>query len=203
MSRSPTDKLRPWPENSLLWLVSASHKQSAIGQMRSQSCSRSNNSKQRSDQKAGLVTILRTLPILLKEALHTWQQWQTLKIRITAKHTASARAWDFSKISRCTWNWSRDFLLASMSDAIKNVAIFGSTGMTGLATLPIAVAAGTVTQWHLGYTVCYLKCSSSPMRFRIFQCRARVWPCKDVTLFKNRNLCLMLGSFKLTKCMQD
>ncbi|KAL1256349.1 hypothetical protein QQF64_011894 [Cirrhinus molitorella] len=29
-----------------------------------------------------------------------------------------------------------------MSDAIKNVAIFGSTGMTGLATLPIAVAAG-------------------------------------------------------------
>lgn len=30
-----------------------------------------------------------------------------------------------------------------MSDAIKNVAIFGSTGMTGSATLPIAVAAGT------------------------------------------------------------
>ncbi|XP_047009139.1 flavin reductase (NADPH) [Ictalurus punctatus] len=29
-----------------------------------------------------------------------------------------------------------------MSDSIKNVAIFGSTGMTGLATLPIAVAAG-------------------------------------------------------------
>uniref|UniRef100_A0A8C1YFI1 Biliverdin reductase B n=1 Tax=Cyprinus carpio TaxID=7962 RepID=A0A8C1YFI1_CYPCA len=29
-----------------------------------------------------------------------------------------------------------------MSDAIKNVAIFGSTGMTGSATLPIAVASG-------------------------------------------------------------
>ncbi|TSR87312.1 Estrogen-related receptor gamma [Bagarius yarrelli] len=29
-----------------------------------------------------------------------------------------------------------------MSDSIKNVAIFGSTGMTGLVTLPIAVAAG-------------------------------------------------------------
>ncbi|XP_026996070.1 flavin reductase (NADPH) isoform X1 [Tachysurus fulvidraco] len=29
-----------------------------------------------------------------------------------------------------------------MSDSIKNVAIFGSTGMTGLATLPIAAAAG-------------------------------------------------------------
>lgn len=29
-----------------------------------------------------------------------------------------------------------------MSDSIKNVAIFGSTGMTGLATLPLAVAAG-------------------------------------------------------------
>ncbi|KAF4101712.1 hypothetical protein G5714_018144 [Onychostoma macrolepis] len=29
-----------------------------------------------------------------------------------------------------------------MTDAVKNVAIFGSTGMTGLATLPIAVAAG-------------------------------------------------------------
>ncbi|TDH15315.1 hypothetical protein EPR50_G00030290 [Perca flavescens] len=29
-----------------------------------------------------------------------------------------------------------------MSDSIKNVAIFGATGMTGLATLPQAVAAG-------------------------------------------------------------
>ncbi|XP_068580330.1 flavin reductase (NADPH) [Cebidichthys violaceus] len=29
-----------------------------------------------------------------------------------------------------------------MSDSIKNVAIFGATGMTGLATLPLAVAAG-------------------------------------------------------------
>ncbi|XP_028320347.1 flavin reductase (NADPH) [Gouania willdenowi] len=29
-----------------------------------------------------------------------------------------------------------------MSDSIKNVALFGATGMTGLATLPIAVAAG-------------------------------------------------------------
>lgn len=29
-----------------------------------------------------------------------------------------------------------------MSESIKNVAIFGATGMTGLATLPQAVAAG-------------------------------------------------------------
>lgn len=29
-----------------------------------------------------------------------------------------------------------------MSDSIKNVAIFGATGMTGLATLPQAAAAG-------------------------------------------------------------
>ncbi|KAM4589267.1 flavin reductase (NADPH) [Fundulus diaphanus] len=29
-----------------------------------------------------------------------------------------------------------------MSESIKNVAIFGATGMTGLATLPLAVAAG-------------------------------------------------------------
>lgn len=29
-----------------------------------------------------------------------------------------------------------------MSDSITNVAIFGATGMTGLATLPQAVAAG-------------------------------------------------------------
>ncbi|TNN65912.1 Flavin reductase (NADPH) [Liparis tanakae] len=29
-----------------------------------------------------------------------------------------------------------------MSNSIKNVAIFGATGMTGLATLPLAVAAG-------------------------------------------------------------
>ncbi|XP_034723915.1 flavin reductase (NADPH) [Etheostoma cragini] len=29
-----------------------------------------------------------------------------------------------------------------MSDSIKNLAIFGATGMTGLATLPLAVAAG-------------------------------------------------------------
>lgn len=29
-----------------------------------------------------------------------------------------------------------------MSGSIKNVAIFGATGMTGLATLPQAVAAG-------------------------------------------------------------
>ncbi|KAK9958359.1 hypothetical protein ABG768_010486 [Culter alburnus] len=29
-----------------------------------------------------------------------------------------------------------------MSDAVKNVAMFGCTGMTGLATLPIAVTAG-------------------------------------------------------------
>ncbi|XP_056333921.1 flavin reductase (NADPH) [Danio aesculapii] len=29
-----------------------------------------------------------------------------------------------------------------MSDAVRNVAIFGCTGMTGLATLPIAVASG-------------------------------------------------------------
>lgn len=29
-----------------------------------------------------------------------------------------------------------------MSDSIKNVAIFGATGMTGLATLSQAVAAG-------------------------------------------------------------
>ncbi|XP_029303015.1 flavin reductase (NADPH) [Cottoperca gobio] len=29
-----------------------------------------------------------------------------------------------------------------MSDSIKNVAIFGATGMTGLATVPLAVAAG-------------------------------------------------------------
>uniref|UniRef100_A0A4W4FQ26 NAD(P)-binding domain-containing protein n=1 Tax=Electrophorus electricus TaxID=8005 RepID=A0A4W4FQ26_ELEEL len=29
-----------------------------------------------------------------------------------------------------------------MSDAVKNVAIFGSTGMTGLVTVPIASAAG-------------------------------------------------------------
>ncbi|XP_013871410.1 flavin reductase (NADPH) [Austrofundulus limnaeus] len=29
-----------------------------------------------------------------------------------------------------------------MSDSVKNVAIFGATGMTGLATLPLAVAAG-------------------------------------------------------------
>ncbi|TRY94194.1 hypothetical protein DNTS_027584 [Danionella cerebrum] len=29
-----------------------------------------------------------------------------------------------------------------MADAVKNVAIFGCTGMTGLATLPIAVASG-------------------------------------------------------------
>ncbi|XP_068440943.1 flavin reductase (NADPH)-like [Clinocottus analis] len=29
-----------------------------------------------------------------------------------------------------------------MSDTIKNVAIFGATGMTGMATLPLAVAAG-------------------------------------------------------------
>ncbi|XP_041796460.1 flavin reductase (NADPH) [Chelmon rostratus] len=32
--------------------------------------------------------------------------------------------------------------LGTMSDSIKNVAIFGSTGMTGQATLPQAVAAG-------------------------------------------------------------
>ncbi|XP_058490469.1 flavin reductase (NADPH) isoform X2 [Solea solea] len=29
-----------------------------------------------------------------------------------------------------------------MSESVKNVAIFGSTGMTGLATLPLAVSAG-------------------------------------------------------------
>ncbi|XP_028275224.1 flavin reductase (NADPH) [Parambassis ranga] len=29
-----------------------------------------------------------------------------------------------------------------MSDSVKNVVIFGATGMTGLATLPLAVAAG-------------------------------------------------------------
>uniref|UniRef100_A0A673C1D8 NAD(P)-binding domain-containing protein n=1 Tax=Sphaeramia orbicularis TaxID=375764 RepID=A0A673C1D8_9TELE len=29
-----------------------------------------------------------------------------------------------------------------MSDSIKNVAIFGATGMTGQATVPLAVAAG-------------------------------------------------------------
>ncbi|XP_072248184.1 flavin reductase (NADPH) [Leuresthes tenuis] len=29
-----------------------------------------------------------------------------------------------------------------MSDSVKNVAIFGATGMTGLATLPLAAAAG-------------------------------------------------------------
>ncbi|XP_060903150.1 flavin reductase (NADPH) [Labrus mixtus] len=33
-------------------------------------------------------------------------------------------------------------VLQIMSDSIKNVAIFGATGMTGLATLPQAVAAG-------------------------------------------------------------
>lgn len=33
-------------------------------------------------------------------------------------------------------------LLQIMSDSIKNVAIFGATGMTGLATLPLAASAG-------------------------------------------------------------
>lgn len=37
---------------------------------------------------------------------------------------------------------SRISLIAKMSESVKNVAIFGATGMTGLATLPIAVSAG-------------------------------------------------------------
>lgn len=35
-------------------------------------------------------------------------------------------------------------LFGAMAGTVKNVAIFGSTGMTGLATLPQAVAAGMV-----------------------------------------------------------
>jgi len=54
----------------------------------------------------------------------------------------------YVKTSVSKWNRPRAFLLADMSDAIKNVAIFGSTGMTGLATLPIAVTAGNVKLLH-------------------------------------------------------
>lgn len=41
---------------------------------------------------------------------------------------------------------SKPRLVQIMSDSIKNVAIFGATGMTGLATLPHAVAAGEETR---------------------------------------------------------
>ncbi len=58
-------------------------------------------------------------------------KWQHLLHRTKFKTQVAAVSWS------CT-----SLIPYTMSDSIKNVAIFGATGMTGLATLPQAVIAG-------------------------------------------------------------
>lgn len=47
------------------------------------------------------------------------------------------------------------YIPGTMSDSIKNVAIFGATGMTGQATLAQAVAAGEEIKPHTSINVPY------------------------------------------------
>lgn len=51
--------------------------------------------------------------------------------------------------------WRTRYIPGTMSDSIKNVAIFGATGMTGQATLAQAVAAGEEIKPHTSIDVPY------------------------------------------------
>lgn len=105
-----------------------------------------------------------SLPLPMKRRF-SCQMWFLSETIFCCGHSLSAKPVAVSWISLFFL-----LLLQIMSDSVKNVAIFGATGMTGLATMPQAVAAGEQLKTERQSIKEWIRCQEHTGAFGSFNC---------------------------------